>query len=73
MPTESKLNLEMTSEHARLAATSPFRTAYELTERQRLVLRAVVEDYVTSAAPVGSKGLVARWGLAVSLAVSPGL
>jgi len=38
----------------------------ELTERQRSVLRAVVEDYVLTAVPVGSKGLVQRYGLSVS-------
>lgn len=42
------------------------RPAVNLTDRQRTVLRAVVEDYVTSATPVGSKALVARWGMAVS-------
>ena len=30
----------------------------DLTERQRSVLRAVVEDYVLTAVPVGSKTLV---------------
>ncbi len=44
-------------------ATGP---AIELSERQRTVLRAVVEDYVTSAQPVGSKMLVQRFGLEVS-------
>jgi heat-inducible transcriptional repressor len=38
----------------------------ELTERQRIVLRAVVEDYVFTAVPVGSKTLVSRHGLLVS-------
>ncbi len=38
----------------------------ELTERQRSVLRAVVEDYVLTAVPVGSKALVERYALAVS-------
>ena len=38
----------------------------ELTERQRSVLRAVVEDYVLTAIPVGSKALVQRYGLGVS-------
>ena len=42
--------------------------ALELTERQRNVLRAVVEDYVRTAEPVGSKMLVDRHGLAVSSA-----
>jgi heat-inducible transcriptional repressor len=39
-----------------------------LTERQRSVLRAVVEDYVLTAVPVGSKALVGRHGLNVSSA-----
>ena len=38
----------------------------DLTERQRSVLRAVVEDYVLTAVPVGSKALVERYGLQVS-------
>ncbi|HEX6475003.1 MAG TPA: heat-inducible transcriptional repressor HrcA, partial [Candidatus Limnocylindria bacterium] len=38
----------------------------DLTERQRSVLRAVVEDYVLTAVPVGSKALVDRYGLKVS-------
>jgi heat-inducible transcriptional repressor len=37
-----------------------------LTERQQSVLRAVVEDYVMTAVPVGSKMLVNRHGLRVS-------
>ncbi len=36
----------------------------DLTERQRSVLRAVVEDYVLTAIPVGSKALVDRYGTA---------
>jgi heat-inducible transcriptional repressor len=40
----------------------------ELTERQQSVLRAVVEDYVLTAIPVGSKMLVDRHGLRVSSA-----
>ena len=40
--------------------------ALELTDRQRSVLRAVVEDYVLTAIPVGSKALVSRYGLPVS-------
>jgi heat-inducible transcriptional repressor len=46
----------------------PLRPALELTERQRNVLRAVVEDYVRTAEPVGSRMLVDRHGLAVSSA-----
>jgi heat-inducible transcriptional repressor len=46
----------------------PFRPGVELTDRQRIVLRAVVEDYVFSAIPVGSKTLVQRHGLQVSSA-----
>jgi heat-inducible transcriptional repressor len=40
----------------------------DLTERQRIVLRAVVEDYVLNAVPVGSQALVERYGLPVSSA-----
>ena len=40
--------------------------ALELTDRQRSVLRVVVEDYVLTAVPVGSKSLVNRYGLGVS-------
>jgi heat-inducible transcriptional repressor len=40
--------------------------ALELTDRQRTVLRAVVEDYVLTAIPVGSKVLVDRYRLGVS-------
>lgn len=50
-------------EATRRAAVPP---AIELTDRQRSVLRAVVEDYVITAVPVGSKSLVSRYGLAVS-------
>lgn len=45
-----------------------FRPAMELTDRQRAVLRAVVEDYLQNAAPVGSKSLVQRHHLRVSSA-----
>ena len=38
----------------------------ELTERQRGILRRVVEEYVESGQPVGSKNLVARFGMSVS-------
>jgi heat-inducible transcriptional repressor len=38
----------------------------ELTERQREVLRRVVEEYVESGQPVGSKNLVTRAGMTVS-------
>jgi heat-inducible transcriptional repressor len=48
------------------SATS--RSAPELTERQRSVLRAVVEDYVLNAVPVGSQALVERYGMHVSSA-----
>ncbi len=46
--------------------TASHRAAPELTERQRSVLRAVVEDYVLTAIPVGSKALVGRYRLGVS-------
>src|SRR5438477_3742603 len=41
-------------------------TEPELTERQRQILRLVVEQYVTTGQPVGSKGLVERGDLDVS-------
>lgn len=44
----------------------PGRPPVDLTERQRSVLRAVVEDYVVTAIPVGSKALVTRYRLGVS-------
>ena len=47
---------------------APSRSVLDLTERQRIVLRAVVEDYVLNAVPVGSQALVARYGLPVSSA-----
>jgi heat-inducible transcriptional repressor len=56
---------ERTSTSDRIA---PLRPAIELTERQRTVLRAVVEDYVLNAVPVGSKALVDRYRLFVSSA-----
>src|ERR671911_1424637 len=45
---------------------TPVRPALELTDRQRTVLRAVVEDYVLTAVPVGSKALLGRYALGVS-------
>ncbi|TMB48977.1 MAG: heat-inducible transcription repressor HrcA [Chloroflexi bacterium] len=57
--------IERTPPAERIASQQP---VDELTERQRTVLRAVVEDYVLNAAPVGSKNLVARWGMGVSSA-----
>ncbi len=44
------------------------RSSLELSERHRTVLRAVVEDYVLSAVPVGSKALVEKYRLPVSSA-----
>src|SRR6266545_4748350 len=38
----------------------------QLTERQRRILRLVVEEYVTTGQPVGSKSLVERGSIAVS-------
>ena len=37
-----------------------------LSERQRGILRRVVEEYVSTGQPVGSRSLVERSGLAVS-------
>ncbi|MEA2651523.1 MAG: heat-inducible transcriptional repressor, partial [Chloroflexota bacterium] len=45
---------------------TPIRPALELTDRQRTVLRAVVEDYVLTAVPVGSRALLGRYALGVS-------
>lgn len=53
-------------------AFHPPRPGLELTDRQRSVLRAVVEDYVFSAVPVGSKTLVQRHALRVSPATIRG-
>jgi len=59
----------MPSEHPpQQAARGPLRSAIELSDRQRTVLRAVVEDYVRSATPVGSRVLVDRFHLGVSSA-----
>jgi heat-inducible transcriptional repressor len=44
------------------------RTAGPLDLRAQAILRAVIEEYVTSATPVGSQALVQRYGLAVSSA-----
>jgi len=38
----------------------------ELEPRKRRILRAVIEDYIRNAEPVGSKALVERWGLNLS-------
>jgi heat-inducible transcriptional repressor len=57
----------MTEEHQRSRDRgTPIRPALELTDRQRTVLRAVVEDYVLTAVPVGSKSLLGRYALGVS-------
>ena len=51
---------------------TPPRPAIELSERQRAVLRAVVEDYVLTAIPVGSRALLSRYALGVSPATIRG-
>ena len=56
----------MTREPQTDVRDTSFGPALELTDRQRSVLRAVVEDYVLTAVPVGSKSLVSRYGLRVS-------
>ena len=48
------------------------RISVDLTERQRAVLRAVIEDYVLTAMPVGSKALIGRSALGVSSATVRG-
>ena len=40
----------------------------QLSERKKQILRAVVENYIQSAEPVGSKAIVQRAGLKVSSA-----
>ncbi|HIJ64517.1 MAG TPA: heat-inducible transcription repressor HrcA [Candidatus Hydrogenedentes bacterium] len=40
----------------------------ELSERERLILRAVVHTYITTAEPVGSRSVVRRFGLDLSAA-----
>ena len=47
----------------RIPSTRP---AVDLTERQRAVLRAVIEDYVLTAMPVGSRALLNRYAMGVS-------
>ena len=54
--------------HSRGERSVPSRSTLDLSERQRIVLRAVVEDYVLNAIPVGSQALVDRYGLRVSSA-----
>jgi heat-inducible transcriptional repressor len=44
------------------------RTLGPLDVRSQAILRAVIEEYVTTAAPVGSQALVERYGLGVSSA-----
>ena len=38
----------------------------QLTERKRAILRLLVEEYIATGEPVGSKGLVERSGLTIS-------
>ena len=40
----------------------------QLSERERLILQAVVHTYITTAEPVGSRAVVKRFGLDVSAA-----
>jgi len=58
----------MSGEHATRPGPPPPRPVLALTERQRMVLRVVVEDYVRTAIPVGSRHIVDRYGLGVSSA-----
>jgi len=59
-------------QEARDRGTVSIPPALELTDRQRTVLRAVVEDYVLTAVPVGSKALLGRYALGVSPATVRG-
>jgi heat-inducible transcriptional repressor len=56
----------MAGERAAPGDRSTSRPVFDLTERQRSVLRVVVEDYLLTAVPVGSKALVHRYALGVS-------
>ena len=56
----------MAHDRQRSRAPMSLPPALELTDRQRSVLRVVVEDYVLTAVPVGSKSLVDRYRLGVS-------
>ena len=49
------------------------RPAGPLDSRAQAILRAVIEEYVTSAVPVGSHALVARYALSVSSATVRGI
>jgi heat-inducible transcriptional repressor len=49
------------------------RTTGPLDERTQAILRAVIEEYVTTATPVGSHALVERYGLTVSSATVRGI
>jgi len=49
-------------------ARRPRRTLGPLDLRSQAILRAVIEEYVTTAQPVGSQALVERYGLGVSSA-----
>lgn len=50
----------------KLLEMPPSRPTPELTSRQRDILRAVVEEYVSSGQPVGSRTLVERTGITAS-------
>ena len=49
-------------------ARRPRRSSGPLDLRSQAILRAVIEEYVTTATPVGSQALVERYGLGVSSA-----
>ena len=49
-------------------ARRPRRPIGPLDLRTQAILRAVIEEYVTTATPVGSQALVERYGLGVSSA-----
>ena len=43
----------------------------DLTDRKKRILKAVVEDYIRTAEPVGSKAIAQEMGGSVSSATSP--
>ena len=48
-------------------------TSGPLDARSRAILQAVIDDYVTTASPVGSQALVERYSLGVSSATVRGI
>ncbi len=58
----------MNDEQAGLAGANPAKSEAALSERQQIVLRLIVREYVATGRPIGSKALVAHSGIGVSSA-----